>query len=146
MKVGGHVAQWAQRYCLLSFLVLALLFGVTATAHAASFYWYGASPDCWQTGALGSSGEACDSGGGVISDGGPVISTSVRAETTATLITSTPRSATTRAPPGRCRSNTQARANMTARLAASSTIRRSPVKTTSLGVAGAVHRSWCSQA
>jgi hypothetical protein len=70
MRVGGRVAQWTQQHCLLSFLVLAFLFGVTATTHAASFYWYGANADCWQTGTLGASGEACDSGGDVISDGG----------------------------------------------------------------------------
>ncbi len=69
MRVGGRVAQWGWWHCLLTLLVLTFLFGVTDTAHAASFYWYGANPDCWQTGTPpGAPGEACDSGGGVISN------------------------------------------------------------------------------
>src|ERR1700691_1148164 len=70
MRVGDRVAQLVRWPCLLSFLVLACLFGLATTAPAANFYWYGANPDCWQTGSLGSAGEACDSGGGIISDAG----------------------------------------------------------------------------
>jgi hypothetical protein len=66
-SAGGKMAR---RVALVASLVTLLFLGVTSLASAASFYWYGASPDCWQTGPNpGSPGMACDyPGGGVTSN------------------------------------------------------------------------------
>jgi hypothetical protein len=60
---------------VLSVLVLLVSGGLASgsgvgTAGASSFYWYGESPDCWQTGVSpGSPGKSCDyPGGGVTSN------------------------------------------------------------------------------
>jgi hypothetical protein len=49
------------RLWLLAFVVAATFWAVAACASAATFYWYGESPDCWQTGSNpGAPGKACD--------------------------------------------------------------------------------------
>jgi hypothetical protein len=68
-RVGG-AARWYWLAGLLTATLLLCAVSGTSGASAASFYWYGASPDCWQTGPNpGSSGTNCQfPGGTVISD------------------------------------------------------------------------------
>jgi hypothetical protein len=60
----GQGIAAVRRVGLVVSLVVVFLIGATSVASASSFYWYGESPDCWQTGQPGSSGKACDYPGG----------------------------------------------------------------------------------
>jgi hypothetical protein len=61
---GGRRIVTVRRLGLVVSLLVVFLLGATSVASASSFYWYGESPDCWQTGQPGSSGKACDYPGG----------------------------------------------------------------------------------
>jgi hypothetical protein len=65
LSVGRRTDRQVRRLGLGVALAVALVLGVASAASASSnFYWYGESPDCWQTGTLGAGNHACDYPGG----------------------------------------------------------------------------------
>jgi hypothetical protein len=56
------MSRWCRSAAVLAVIVAALI--APALAVGESFYWYGESPDCWQTGQPGASQKACDYPGG----------------------------------------------------------------------------------
>src|SRR5437879_4135555 len=51
-------------YVLTILCASMLTLTLASPADAASFYWYGEAPDCWQTGSPGAPNRACDYPGG----------------------------------------------------------------------------------